>query len=95
MGQFTQPSANRIYNRRFVTINSDGSMTVGITVTNDAGKILETFSVFIPSAGAIIDEDQQILAANVPVGLNNARSSFLTALDNAIDAAAAAGKFNR
>lgn len=95
MGQFTQPESSRTYTRKFLTIHADGSMHVSLEVKNAAGKVLENITIYVPVSGPITDEDQQVLAASVPAGLNTARTSFITAIDNAIDAAATAGRFNR
>ncbi len=95
MGNFTQPSGNRTYERGHIALNVDGTMRVGVHVTNDAGKTVDNFEVRVPVSGAITDQDGNQLAASVPVGISSARTSLLSAIDAAIDSAAASGKFAR
>lgn len=95
MGQFTQNQVTRNYDRRLIQIGADGTMFVLVIVSNALGREVDRFEVRIPPSGPIVDADGNQLAASVPAGLNNARTSFLTAIDNAIDNAAAAGKFSR
>jgi hypothetical protein len=95
MGQFTQSSANRNYALQNMQMNAAGVVHVHLIVTNDAGKVVDRITVTIPASGPIVDDQGVQLAASVPGGLNTARNSFLTALDSAIDAAAAAGKLEK
>jgi hypothetical protein len=95
MGNFTQPSANRIYARDHVHVSPDGVLRVRLVITNDAGTPVDDLYVIVPVSGPIMDHRGNQLAASVPAGLNSARNSFLAALDAAIDSAAAAGRFAR
>ena len=95
MGMFSQPTGNRTYTRGDIALRADGSMMVPLVVANDAGKTVDRFQVIVPVAGAVVDQDGNQLAASVPAGISNARTSLLNAIDTAIDNAAAAGKFAR
>jgi hypothetical protein len=94
-GTFQQGTATRTYTRAQTFIASGGAMSLQIEITNAAGRHIDSFTVVVPTSGPIVDSDGNQLAASVPAGLNNARASFLAALDSAIDSAAAAGKFAR
>ena len=94
-GTFTQSSAVRTYTRSAIRLAPDGSGIVSLVVTNAAGRTIDHFDVLVPVSGAIVDSDGNQLAASVPAGVSSARTSYLTAIDAAIDAAATAGKFVR
>lgn len=94
MGTF-QENATRTYTRGPLRLLADGRMAVDVLITNDAGKLIGAFEVRIPVAGPILDQDGQQLSASVPVGISNTRTSLISAIDSAIDNAAAAGKFAR
>jgi hypothetical protein len=96
MGTFQQDAVTRTYQRRSIRINGgDGSFAVEITVMNANGRQIDRLEVRVPASGAILDEEGTQIAAVVPVGLASARASFLSAVDAAVDNAAAAGKFAR
>jgi hypothetical protein len=94
-GTFAQPGGNRAYDRGHVAIQPGGAMRVQVSVANDAGKTVDNFEVRIPVSGAILDHDGSQIAASVPAAIANARASLLSAIDAAIDNAAAAGRFAR
>ena len=95
MGTFQQPSANRNYARGDVQIDDTGRMRMQLLITNDAGKKLDSIEIYFPISGPITDSAGNQLSASVPAAIANARNSLGTAIDNAIDSAAAAGKFVR
>jgi hypothetical protein len=96
MGEFVQGSATRTYERRAIRIDGGGtSFTVEVAVLNAAGRVVDRFEVRVPASGVILDEDGNQIAASVPGAVNTARTSFLNAIDAAIDSAAAANKFVR
>lgn len=95
-GTFQQGTATRTYERRHVRFDpASSSFEAQVAVLTAGGRLIDTFIVRVPASGAIVDDDGNQIAASVPAGLNTARTSFLTALDSAIDNAAAAGKFAR
>jgi hypothetical protein len=95
-GTFQQGTATRTYERRSIRIDGGGtSFSVDIAVLNAGGRLIDNFEVRVPASGAIVDSDGNQLAASVPAGIASARASFLSAIDSAIDSAAAAGKFAR
>lgn len=95
MGTFASPGFTRTYDRGAMRIDLDGTTHVHVEIKNEAGSVVDRFEVRIPVAGAITDQGGNQLAASVPVGIANARASLLSAIDSAIDNAAAAGKFAR
>lgn len=95
-GTFQQVAATRTYTRRHVRFDANsGAFSAQVVVLTAGGRMIDSFDVRVPTSGAIVDEDGNQVAASVPGGLNTARNSFLSALDAAIDNAAAAGKFAR
>ena len=95
-GTFTQPSAARVYERGDTVLRPDGALAVRINIRNgEGGRIIDGFEVIVPASGAVVDSEGNQIAAGVPVAISSARLSLTTALDAAIDNAAAAGKFHR
>jgi hypothetical protein len=95
MGDFTQPSAPRTFERTHIRVGVNGAMEVGIAIKNAAGRVIDRFELTLPLSGAVTDNEGNQISANVPGAIGTARTALLTAIDNAIENAAAAGKFNR
>ncbi len=95
MGTFTAPAADHTYDVGIVHLNPDGSSSVQVIIRNLAGAPIDLFILTIALNGPVMTETGVQVAAQLPSNARTAQTAYLSALNAAVDAAAAAGKFVR